>query len=34
MEYKHADRLDHFSTGIFAAMDEKIRPAEGRAQGL
>ncbi len=23
MEYKHADRLDHFSTGIFAAMDEK-----------
>ena len=23
MEYKHAERLDHFSTGIFAAMDEK-----------
>ncbi|MCH4038775.1 MAG: aminotransferase class I/II-fold pyridoxal phosphate-dependent enzyme [Lachnospiraceae bacterium] len=21
--YKHADRLDHFQTGIFAAMDEK-----------
>ncbi len=23
MEYRHAKRLDHFSTGIFAAMDEK-----------
>ena len=25
MEYRHSDRLDHFSTGIFAAMDEKKR---------
>ncbi len=23
MEYRHADRLNHFTTGIFAAMDEK-----------
>ncbi|MEE3419759.1 MAG: aminotransferase class I/II-fold pyridoxal phosphate-dependent enzyme [Lachnospiraceae bacterium] len=23
MEYQHAKRLDHFTTGIFAAMDEK-----------
>ena len=23
MEYRHSDRLDHFQTGIFAAMDEK-----------